>query len=232
MSGCDAALDELRLRGTIASRAGAPFLLVFGCAWVAAAVLDRFVGAETAPWIYLFIGVPAAPIAIALDRRWASQPMARTDPLLPLCLRLLFVQVLAFPATLLAWEGSPRFVAVAQAAIVGAHLLPFQWIYRARFYVVLAFVVALGPYTLALVGGPDGARWSGMVVGLSLLFGGRAASVHASAVARGVRASSCSIGVPASLAGRRSALAERAYGVSYGTEPDQAPADPDSKSSA
>lgn len=138
-------IDSIRHHAILSSMAGFPFLLVFALAWSAAAVLSYLVPQGIARWVYPFMGIPAMPVAMALERRLGSVRATGPDPLLPLVLQIMFVQVVAFPAILLVWDDSPHYVPVAFAAIVGAHFLPFQWIYRTRLYVVLGVVVAVGP---------------------------------------------------------------------------------------
>ena len=172
-------LDAIRRQTTLASVAGAPILFVFGLAWIAAGALSFVVPANTAPWVYLFLGVPAMPVALVLERRVGYVPAANPDPLLPLALQVLFVQIVAFPAILLVLDTAPQYVPVAFAAIGGAHFLPFQWIYRTRIYGYLGVVVAVGPFLLALITGAKSMHYTGFFVGCALLVGALAARAHA-----------------------------------------------------
>lgn len=174
-------LDAIRQQGILSSLAGFPILLAFACAWTAAGSLSYLVSRDVAPWIYLFVGIPAMPIAIAFERRVGYVRPAQPDPLLPLTLQILFVQVVAFPAILLVWDAAPQYVPVAFAAVVGAHFLPFQWIYRTRLYGFLGIVVAVGPFALAVLFGEQATHYTGFFVGGALLIGAFMARVHARA---------------------------------------------------
>jgi len=174
-------IDALRQRGILSSLAGFPFLLVFGVTWIVAGTLSYVVSREIAPWIYVLLGMPAMPIAIILERRLGYVRAAEPDPLLPLALQIAFVQVVAFPAILLVWDSAPSYVPVAFAAVVGAHFLPFQWVYRTRLYGFLGVVVAVGPFVLAVVFGPSAMHYTGFFVGGALLLGAFAARSHARA---------------------------------------------------
>jgi len=174
-------IDAIRQQGILSSLAGFPFLLVFGCVWIAAGTLSYLVPRDIAPWIYVCLGVPAAPIAIALEHRVGYVPAPEPDPLLPLTLQLLFVQVVAFPAILIVWETSPSYVPVAMAAVVGAHFLPFQWVYRTRLYGLMGVVVSVGPFVLAVLRGERVLHDTGFFVGAVLLVGAFAARSHARA---------------------------------------------------
>ena len=174
-------IDAIRQQGIVSSLAGFPFLLVFGCVWLAAGGLSYVVPRNIAPWVYVFLGMPAALLAIALERRMGYAPPPDPDPLLPLTLQILFVQMVAFPAILLVWEASPDLVPVAMAAIVGAHFLPFQWVYRTMVYAVLGVVVAVGPFILAVLFGDRALHYTGFFVGPVLLAGAFAVRSHARA---------------------------------------------------
>ena len=177
-------LDGLRREATLASLAGFPFLLVFGLTWIGAAGLTYVAPRDLAPWLYPVLGLPAAAVAIALERRWGYVPAPQQDPLLPLVLQLNFVQVVAFPALLLVWDQEPAFMPAAFAAIVGAHFLPFQWIYGTKIYGVLAVAVAVGPLLLVFGYRDDALHYTGFLVGATLLAGAFLARSHAARVLR------------------------------------------------
>ena len=177
-------VDELRQQAILSARAGFPFLLVFAFVWLAAAGLSYVLPPGLAPWAYLVLGLPATPVAIAVERRGGYVPAAEPDPLLPLTLQLFFVQVVASPAVLLVWDQSPEYVPVAFAALVGGHFLPFQWIYRTRLYAILGVAVALGPFLLALLFQDAALHYTGFFVGTVLLCGALAVRSHARAIWR------------------------------------------------
>jgi hypothetical protein len=172
-------IDALRRHAILASLAGCPFLLVFGLVWMVAGVLSYLVPRDVVPWIYVCIGMPAMFVAMAIERRVGYVRAAADDPLVPLTLQVLFVQIVAFPAILLVWESSPQYVPVAFAAVVGAHFLPFQWIYRTSVYTVLGVVVAVGPFALAVIFGARAMHYTGFFVGAVLLVGAQLVRAHA-----------------------------------------------------
>ncbi len=175
-------LDALRQQGILASLAGFPFLLVMGIAWIVGGALSYCVPVSLAPWIYPCLGGAAMPIAITLERQMGYVAAPNPDPLLPLTLQLLFVQIVAFPAILLVWDAMPNYMPVAFAAVVGAHFLPFQWVYRTKVYLALGIVVAVGPYILAVLVGPSVVHYTGFFVGATLLIGAFLVRSHAAAI--------------------------------------------------
>lgn len=177
-------LDAIRRQATLASVAGFPFLLAFAVAWMVAAGLTYFVPGDLAPWLYPVLGLPAMGVAIALERRLGYVPPPRPDPLLPLVLQIVFVQVVAFPALLLVWDQEPDYLPAAFAAIVGAHFLPFQWIYGTRLYGALGVAVAVGPFLLVLRYRGDALHYTGFLVGALLLAGAFLVRAHAARLLR------------------------------------------------
>jgi hypothetical protein len=174
-------LDAVREDAILSSLAGFPFLLVFAAVWTTAAVLSYVVPPDVAPWIYLMLGLPATPVALAIERRVGYVPAPDPDPLLALTLQVFFVQVVAFPAILLVWDQSPPYVPVAFAAVVGAHFLPFQWIYRTPIYGILGVAVAVGPFAIAVMFGERALHYTGLFVGPTLLAGSLLVRAHARA---------------------------------------------------
>jgi hypothetical protein len=174
-------LDAVRNHAIVASLAGFPFLLVLGCVWIAAGGLSYLVPRDIAVWIYPLAGVPGMFGAMALERRLGYLPPANPDPLVSLSLQIVFVQVVAFPAVAIVWSVAPSYMPVAFAAVVGAHFLPFQWLYRTRLYGVLGVVVAAGPYLLGAMVGEKVLHYTGFFVGAALLVGAVYARSHARA---------------------------------------------------
>lgn len=174
-------LDSLRRQAILVSLAGFPFLLVYSAVWLAAGALSYVLPPGGAALAYLLLGLPAAPVAIALERRVGYVKAPDPDPLLPLTLQVFFVQVVAFPAVVLVFDMAPHYVPVAFAAVVGGHFLPFQWIYRTRLYGILGVVVAVGPYLLAAVFGRRALHYTGFWVAAALFAGAWSARAHARA---------------------------------------------------
>jgi len=172
-------LDAIRQQGILSSLAGFPILIVFAFVWTAAGVLSYLLPPGIAPWVYVFLGAPAMPVAIMLELRLGYVPAPKPDPLFPLAIQLLFVQVVAFPAILLVWSAEPEFMPVAFAAIVGAHFLPYHWVYQTRIYTILGVTVATGPYILAALFDEQSMHYTGFFVGAVLLIGALSVRAHA-----------------------------------------------------
>jgi hypothetical protein len=62
-------LDALRRQAILASLAGFPFLIVYSAVWLLAGAISYVLSPGGAALAYLLLGLPAAPVAIALERR-------------------------------------------------------------------------------------------------------------------------------------------------------------------
>ena len=94
-------------------------------------------------------------------------------------MQIVFVQIVAFPAILIVWDQKPDYMPAAFAAVVGAHFLPFQWIYRTKLYGILGVVVATGPFVLVILFSEMALHYTGFFVGGVLLIGAFLVRLHA-----------------------------------------------------
>jgi hypothetical protein len=172
-------VETARTEAILASVAGFPFLLMLSLAWIAAGLVSYLLPLNIAGWIYPVAGLPAMGAAILLERKVGLIAAPEPDPFGALALQLLFVQIVAFPAIALVWDSSPQYVPVAFAAVVGAHFLPFEWIYRTRLYRALGIIVAAGPYLLAILFRERALHYTGFFVGPVLMVGALLARSHA-----------------------------------------------------
>lgn len=167
-------------RESIASSgAGFAFLFAFGLTWNAAGALSYALPVEIAAWVYILQAAAAVPLALGLQAALKFPKAPPDNPLWPLAIQLLLIQAVAFPSYVLVLDLAPTLVPVVFAALVGAHFLPYQWLYKTPIYGVLAVLVAVGPYVLAIATGQDALHYTGFFVGTTLLLGSLAVRRHA-----------------------------------------------------
>ena len=94
---------------------------------------------------------------------------------------------MAFPAILMVWDQTPEYVPVAFAAVVGAHFLPFDWIYQTTLYRILGVVVSVAPFVVLIFVRERALHYTGFVVGTAILAGAFVARAHARARWRSTR---------------------------------------------
>jgi hypothetical protein len=166
----DAARDDMM--GGPPGKRGAEFLICFGGTVLACAGAAFVVPPGLTGVLMLSQSAVAIPAALAVQR-WRGLRTSADNPLWPLLIQILAVQVTALPAVFLVWSADVRLVPAALGAVGGAHFLPFGWLYRTRVYVVLGAVVAVLPWAITLAAGPDVYPW--ILVGWGLLYWATAA---------------------------------------------------------
>ncbi len=161
------------------NRGGFSFLFVHGVASIVAAVLTFVLPVGTAALLFMFQGVVAFPVSLALERALGYQMVGRENTLQPLFIQVASIQLLALPAVIVAYGLDPLYTPVAFAAVGGAHFLPYTWLQRTPIYGALAVVVAVSPYLLLGLGVLWVFHATGFIVGTALLTASAAVWVSA-----------------------------------------------------
>lgn len=133
------------------SAGGAPFLIAYGGTLLITGILYFFLPLSTVALIAIFQGSVALPIAFWLERQLGWQTRSADNPLQSLSVQMAMSQVLALPATIIAYILNPAVVPAVLAAVGGGHFLPYAWLHRTRAYAVLAVLVSLGAFALQLL---------------------------------------------------------------------------------
>jgi hypothetical protein len=144
-------VERARDEVSASSAGGAPFLLAYGATMLVTAALALVLPRNVAALVAIFQGGVALPAAFWLERRMRVRPASPDNPLNQLSAQLAMSQVVALPATIVAYSLDPDVVPVVLAAIGGGHFLPYAWLHRSQAYAVLAGVVSLGSFALQVV---------------------------------------------------------------------------------
>jgi len=156
-----------------ANLGGYTFLVVHGVTFALAGLASFILELETAALVYLFQGLVAFPVSLALERAQGFRMLGKENSLTPLFIQVASIQIVALPAVIYVFELDPRLVPAAFAAVAGAHFLPYVWLQRTRIYGALAVFLALVPWGLLLVLDRDDAfHVTGLVVGAALIVAG------------------------------------------------------------
>lgn len=130
-------------RGINAMIAGVILWTLFGIA--GAVVADEFILAL----VYVFGAGLLFPLSLLVAKALRLDTYAKGNPLGPLAGILGGLQILFIPLMLGAVFLTPRSVPWFLAVLVGAHLLPYAWLYRSRAYLVASIGI---PVASGLVG--------------------------------------------------------------------------------
>ena len=151
MDDLDRALNEV----SASSAGGAPFLIAYGLTFLITAILSFFLPKPIVALVALFQGSVALPLALWLERRLGTRPMAPDNPLRSLSGQMAVSQVLALPALIVAYSLNPGAVPVVLASLGGVHFLPYAWLHRTHVYIGFAIATSLGAFLLQLLLGSE-----------------------------------------------------------------------------
>jgi hypothetical protein len=143
--------------------------LVSGGLWLSAAAVGTFSSSTVAIAILLLGGIlifPVTMVCLRLAGRPASLPAGH--PMAGLATQIAFTVPLGLLVALAVTGYRLEWFFPAAMVIVGAHYLPFVFLYGMRLYAALAGILALGGVSLALWG-PGQFSLGAWITGLVLL---------------------------------------------------------------
>jgi hypothetical protein len=113
--------------------------------WLAMAAVIAWAGLrpEALALFHLFATAVVYPLGWGLTRLGGGDLFARGHEWSGLLLTVAAAPWLAWPLLLTLFLRDRDLLAFALAAILGAHFLPYAWLYRSRAYLVLACVTVL-----------------------------------------------------------------------------------------
>lgn len=133
--------EVLRLRGEIAhiTRRGIGMTLAACLYWLALTVVSAWAGLQPRALAVFFLVATTLvyPLGWLLNRLCGGDLLARGHPLAGLIAVMAATQVLGWPMLVALFARDPGLLAFALAALLGAHFLPFGWLYRSRAYYLL-----------------------------------------------------------------------------------------------
>lgn len=133
------ALAEVTLGGVGATLSGALFW-----AAIAATLLLQGLSVDALAWATVMGGVAVHPLGFVLNRQLGGDILARGHPWAGLIWTLGGTQLLGWMTVAVLFAQAPTLVPFGLATLVGAHFLPFAWLYRSRPYAVLGTGAVLG----------------------------------------------------------------------------------------
>jgi hypothetical protein len=171
MSGREAAMlvadAQRQMRFTY--RGGLPGQLVSGGLWLAAAAVGTW-GSQTLSVLVLVVGgcfiFPLTALALKLAGRPATTP--KGNPLNALAMQIAFTVPLALPVVLALTQRAPEWFFPAVLIVVGAHYLPFVFLYGMWQWAVLGGAMLAAGVVLGMVA-PMGFAAGGWFGGAALV---------------------------------------------------------------
>lgn len=118
--------------------------------WATFTVFGLFVDdAKVLALVYVFGAGVLFPLSLLVARLMRLDPFAQGNPMGVLAGLLGTVQVLFIPLMIGATIVVPDMVPWFLAVLVGAHFLPFSWVYASRTYIVVAIFMSLSAGAIA-----------------------------------------------------------------------------------
>ncbi|GAB2518542.1 DUF7010 family protein [Lysobacter humi (ex Lee et al. 2017)] len=148
-----APLGEARMRLARITRRGAGMTLAAAAYWAALAgvIVAARPEAPTRALLFVLGGALAYPIGYAVNRALGGDLTARGSAFRGLVGAITASQALGWPVVLVLLLRVPALVPLAIAALMGAHYLPYAWLYRAPAYAALGIVSVAAATTAELV---------------------------------------------------------------------------------
>lgn len=132
-------LDDLRREVAGITRRGIGMTAAACLYWLGLALVTAFAGLQPQVLAAFFVIATAIvyPLGWLLDRACGGDLFARGHPLSGLIAMMAGTEALGFPMMALLFRDEPALLAFALAAMLGAHFVPFGWLYRSPAYYVL-----------------------------------------------------------------------------------------------
>ena len=130
------ALTALRDEVARITRRGIGMTLAACLYWLGLAVVTAWAGLKSQPLAIFFLIATAAvyPLGWLLDRFCGGDLLARGHPFSGLILVQAGIQALGWPMLAVLFRNDPLLLPFALATMLGAHFVPFGWLYRSPAY--------------------------------------------------------------------------------------------------
>ena len=144
-------LDKLRNQLSVQSKNGIDFTIAAGVIWSVIAFIWTLKGKPYNKSILTFIvGGPLLPLAFMLSKILKTKWKIENNPLQPLGLWLNFAQLFYFPFLIFIFIRQPDYFIMTYAIITGAHLFPYSWFYKTKWYAIFAGLISAGSLLIAI----------------------------------------------------------------------------------
>ena len=144
-------LDKLRIELSTKAKNGIDFTLGASIIWFIVAYIWTLKFNSYDKSIFVFIvGAPLLPLAFLLSKLFKTNWKIAENPLQPLGLWLNFAQLIYFPFLIFTMIKMPDYFIMTYAIITGAHLFPYSWFYKTRWYAIFGGLISLVVLVVAL----------------------------------------------------------------------------------
>ncbi len=144
-------LNELKNELSVKAKNGIDFTLAASIIWIIVSFLWTLNFNAYYRSVFVFMAVaPLFPMALLFSKLLKTNWKIANNPLQPLSIWLNIAQLFYFPFLLFTMAKMPDYFIMVYAIITGAHLFPFSWLYKTKWYSIFAGIVAVGSLVLGL----------------------------------------------------------------------------------
>ncbi len=144
-------LDNMRLELSINAKNGIDFMIAASIIWLVIGYIWTLSFTSYDKSILTFIiGAFMLPLAFLFSKILKTKWKLVDNPLQPLGLWLNIAQLFYFPFLFFILGEKSDYFAMTYAIITGAHLFPYAWFYNEKPYAIMAGVISVGVFLLAL----------------------------------------------------------------------------------
>lgn len=144
-------LDDLRLELAVKAKNGMDFILSAAIVWLAIAYIWSLSFTSYDKSVLTFmVGALMLPLAFGLSKVLKTQWTIKENPLDPLGLWLNFAQLFYFPFLVFFLIKQPDYFVMAYVIITAAHFFPYAWFYNEITYAIMAGLLSVGAFLIAL----------------------------------------------------------------------------------
>ncbi|MCT8341276.1 hypothetical protein MG296_14535 [Flavobacteriaceae bacterium TK19130] len=154
-----------------ATHSGFAFLIANGIGWLAVGMTSLRLSVEKTAKVLLYIGILTMPLAFVLRSILGFADYSPENPLNELGLLLAFSPVVGLAIVIISYIKLPLYMPSLVSALLGAHLLPYSWLYQTNIYLIVGILVAIVPSILMLIFREKGFSIGPFFVGTVLIFG-------------------------------------------------------------
>ena len=144
--------DKFKIELSLKARNGIDFTLSATIIWgLVAYIWTLPISSYNKSVLVFMVSSLLLPTALGLSKLLKTQWKIEENPLQPLGLWLNFAQLFYFPFLIFTLVKMPDYFIMTYAIITGAHLFPYAWLYKTKWYAIFAGVIAVGALILALM---------------------------------------------------------------------------------
>jgi hypothetical protein len=143
--------DKFKIELSLKARNGIDFTLSATIIWgLVAYIWTLPISSYNKSVLVFMVSSLLLPTALGLSKLLKTKWKIEENPLQPLGLWLNFAQLFYFPFLIFTLVKMPDYFIMTYAIITGAHLFPYAWLYKTKWYAIFAGVIAVGAFILAL----------------------------------------------------------------------------------